>query len=327
MKGREISGVLRRLSTATFLGAVATGSAGCESVFHWCMNGQYGAPYYARDLREIPESASDALRGATTSPIDAKVCASLCGSPDAEHCELASVAEPSAADRRFVVCFAYRENGCPSGWGSGRVPDGLLLEEELASEPRHARTLGDYFARAAALEAASVVSFRRLAADLTRYGAPGSLVRRSERAAMDEKHHATLARRLARRWGGARTRARIAPAVDRTLRDLAIENAWSGCVGETFGALLLAMRAHVCDDREVRDTLRRMARDEVAHAALAWDIRAWLLERLDPIARVEERVALRSAARAAARVSFDPVFPFDPRPIARALDSCVWRAA
>ncbi len=319
LNGRDVARLLRAISASAVVAGSASSIVGCESVFHWCLNGQWGAPYYVKTVREIPEDLRAGV-AAMSAPIDKKVCQKLCGG-DGDACELATIVEPAFPANAHVVCFAYRENGCPSGWGSGRLPDGLALD------PRCATTLGDYFARAAALESASVVSFRRLAADLARHGAPRALVRRAERAARDEKRHARLTRQLARRFGGERVRARIVAAAPRSLREMAIENAREGCVGETLGALLLFARACECPDAEVRATLHAIAHDEIAHAALAWDLRAHFLEHLDARALDEERCALADARRAATRMEIDPVFPFDPRPLVAAIDARLLRPA
>ncbi len=317
--GRSVAKLLRALFVATSVAGVVATTTGCESVLHWCLNGQYGAPYYARSVRPIPAELRSSVAGMPSGPLlDKDLCAKLCAS-DGDVCQLAALAE--LPETSHVVCFSYRENGCPSGWGSGRLPDGLAVR------PGRAPSLGDTFARAAVLEAASVVSFRRLAKDLERHGAPRALVRRAVLAARDEKRHAALTRRLARRFGGVRVRATVDAARPRALRELALENAREGCVGETLGALLLSARVHASDDAEVRATLREIARDEIAHAAFAWDLRAFLLERLDAGALADERHALAEARDAARRVPVDPVFPFDPAPLARALDERLWQPA
>lgn len=319
-RGPTVAKLLRALFVATSVAGVVATTTGCDSVFHWCLNGKYGAPYYARSLRAIPAELRSSVTDLPSGPLDKDLCTRLCAS-DGDVCQLASIAEASLPERSHVVCFSYRENGCPSGWGSGRLPDGLAVDPGLAP------SLGETFARAAVLEAASVVSFRRLAKDLERHGAPRALVRRAERAARDEKRHAALTRRLARRFGGVRVRARVVAAAPRTLREIALENAREGCVGETLGALLLSARAHASDDAEVRATLREIARDEVAHAAFAWDLRAFLLDRLDSGALADELHALADARDAARRIPVDPVFPFDPAPLARALDAQLWEPA
>src|SRR5215208_6791664 len=51
------------------------------------------------------------------------------------------------------------------------------------------------------LEASSVEAFERLAAELSRYGAPRSLIREARRSARDEVRHALIMRRLALAYG------------------------------------------------------------------------------------------------------------------------------
>lgn len=79
----------------------------------------------------------------------------------------------------------------------------------------------------------------------------------------------------------------------RPLREVALENAREGCVGESFGALLAAWCAARADDAALRETLSRIARDEAAHAALAWSVDAWVRPRLD----AADRDALDAAHR------------------------------
>ncbi len=316
VSGRTVARVLRELARAALVVGVASTMSGCEAL-HLCLNGKYGAPYYARTVRPIPDELVPKLSG-LTGRLEGPICEQLCDN-DGTLCQIASVADATLPAKSYVVCFSYRENGCPSGWGSGRVPEGLELD------PGQAKSLGEYFARAAALEAASVVSFRRLAADLERHGAPRALVRRAKRAATDEKRHAAQASRLSRRFGGKRVRGRIEPQARRTLTEVAIENAREGCVGETFGALLLFARARASTDPQVRTTLHEIAQDEIGHAALAWDLRAYLHEHLDAAGLTEERRALAEAVDAAKRVPVDAMFPFDPGPLAEALDKQVWK--
>src|SRR5690606_18486069 len=112
-------------------------------------------------------------------------------------------------------------------------------------------------------------------------------------AAEDEVRHAALARRQAERRGA------IVPGVDvqvprgRSLEDLAFENAREGCVEETFGAVLARMQADRATDRELGDMLEGIARDELGHAHLSWQIAAWLDERIGEEARERVRQARR----------------------------------
>ncbi len=156
--------------------------------------------------------------------------------------------------------------------------------------------IGAYFAEMAELEAASVTAFRRLARELAWHGAPQSLRRAARRTARDEIAHTRITRTLARRFGGKPVTPRITAVATRSLEAIASENAVEGCVRETFGALLATHQARASADPEVRRALRRIARDEVRHAALAWKIADWAENQLDHAAQTRVEQAMREAA-------------------------------
>jgi hypothetical protein len=177
---------------------------------------------------------------------------------------------------------------CP--FGSGRRPAHLAA-------PRFERApsaVGDYFARAAHLEAASIRAFRDLEAELAEHRAPKSLVRGAARAARDEVRHARAMSRLARRFGARTPRARVARRERRSLEAMATENAIEGCVRETYGALVVSWQAAHARDPEIAREMTRIADDETRHAALSWAIARWAESRLDASAR--RRVARARAA-------------------------------
>jgi rubrerythrin len=178
--------------------------------------------------------------------------------------------------------------------GSGRRPEGLarLAPGSLRSAP----PTGAWFAEMARLEAASVAAFERLARELDAHGAPASLVRRAHRSARDEVRHARAMRTLARSFGAEPLPPDAAPLSVRSLEEVAIENAVEGCVHETLGAALADYQWRAAEHPRVRKYLRAIARDEARHAALAWDVYGWTLERLDPARRARVRKALRVAA-------------------------------
>jgi rubrerythrin len=169
----------------------------------------------------------------------------------------------------------------------GRIPEGL------ASRPRDrgASGLGDWLARCAHLEAASISAFERLAAELEAYGAPASLLAEARRAAEDEVRHATTVGALARARGGEPVEARVRGGDLRSLEAVALENAVEGCVRETFGALVGAYQAEHAEDPEIGAAMRGIAEDEARHAALSWKVHAWAMERLGP----EERARIGGA--------------------------------
>lgn len=172
----------------------------------------------------------------------------------------------------------------------GRRPEGYSPSSKGTS-------LGDYFAVAAELEAASVPAFRRLARELRAHGAPRELVLRAEKAARDEIRHARMTRRLAQRFGGAPERPRVGKLPVRSLQAIAEENAREGCVRETFGALVASVQARCATDAGIREAMEGIAVDETEHAALAWDVAAWIDTQIDSAARDTVRRARRAAYR------------------------------
>lgn len=187
---------------------------------------------------------------------------------------------------------------CDKCNGVGRRPAGLAIPRGR----RSASALGDYFAAAAHLEAASVHAFERLAGELEAHRLPRVLARAARRSARDEVRHARVTTRLARRFGGEPPAVRVAARRTRTLTAIALENAIEGCVRETFGALLASWQARSAQDPEVRRAMTRIAADETRHAALAWAVARAVEARLDAAAR--KKVA-SARARAIAKLRRD----------------------
>ena len=182
-------------------------------------------------------------------------------------------------------------------WCLGRRPAGLSAS---AARPM------DLFAEMARLEAASVPAFRSLARDLVRLRAPKRLVRAARRSARDEQRHARAMRAIAKRRGEGRLPVNIASnRRDRSLEEIAIENAVEGCVRETWGALLAHHQATRAPDVDLRAKMKRIARDETEHAALSWRILAWSTSRLDRSARARVRIAMRTAVAELHRGAID----------------------
>jgi hypothetical protein len=168
-------------------------------------------------------------------------------------------------------------------------------------------------------EHASVASFARFTLDLLAYGAPASLVEDAQRAALDEIHHARLCFSLASRFArapqgpgplpvqGVEIAASLVDAVALAVRE--------GCIGETIAALTARAQLRVAEDPAVRAALEQIARDEEAHAALAWRFVAWALV-------TAPSPALREAvARAFAEASPSSAADGDPQ----SADRDVWR--
>lgn len=177
----------------------------------------------------------------------------------------------------------------------GRRPAGLVLAATSAKSP-----LLCHLRDAAALEAASVVAFRVLRSELARARAPRSLLRRASRAARDERRHARIAGALARRFGATVHPPVHASPARRSLEAMALENAVEGCVRETWGALVALHQAEHATSLDVQRAMRRIARDEVRHAELAWAVHRFAVRRLPGPAR-ERLIAARARAIAELR--------------------------
>jgi hypothetical protein len=81
----------------------------------------------------------------------------------------------------------------------------------------------------------------------------------------------------------------------RPLYEVALENAVEGCIRETYSALECMWQAEAATDPVVRATMKRIARDEMRHLALAWSVNAWMRQRLS----LPERARLLDAQRGA----------------------------
>ncbi|MBS2020529.1 MAG: ferritin-like domain-containing protein [Deltaproteobacteria bacterium] len=173
----------------------------------------------------------------------------------------------------------------------GRRPIGLLDCPRGGLE----RGLADYLAEAAFLESAAVVAFEQMAHVLRVHGAPLALVRRAEAAQRDEIRHAKTMSTLARRHGLEPRAVRLDAPADVGLEALAIENAVEGCVRETYAVVRAMWQAQHAEDPEVRVALATIAREELRHAELSWDIDGWLATKLAAPARARVEDARRRA--------------------------------
>lgn len=179
----------------------------------------------------------------------------------------------------------------------GRRPQGLVMPE---SSPT-ANVLGDYFAHAACLEAASAVAFARLGRELDVYGAPAALLEGCARARRAEVKHARSLGRLAQRHGGRPVPPSAGPAPVRPLVDIALANIVEGFVRTTYGATAAQFRARSAEDPEIRGAMEVIAADELAHAELAFQVATWLQAEIDPVEGVWVEDAMRHAVTALAR--------------------------
>ncbi len=134
----------------------------------------------------------------------------------------------------------------------------------------------------AAMEHASVASFGRVALELLSLGAPPELVEGAHLAALDEIRHAKTCLSLARACGAAEVEPGPLAAVPQRSADFArfaADTFIEGCVGETIAALVVTRAAASAEDATVRQALEEIAADEARHAALAWRMVSWAIER------------------------------------------------
>ncbi len=215
-------------------------------------------------------------------------CLALCGTSDNDQAPISCTEySDSEAGPNTVNCFACTLNG-------GRRP--AYFAALGFGPPLAGREVGSHFARVACMEAGSVEAFRCLRAELVAHGAPKRLVRAASRAIRDEVRHVRVTSSLARRFGEIPIAPRpTPPRVVRPLLAVALENAVEGCVRETYSALECLWQAHAAEDPVVRAEMKRIARDELRHLALSWEVHAWATSRLDASGRARVKDATRKA--------------------------------
>ena len=195
-----------------------------------------------------------------------------------------SVVEPFPTQRTPADCV-------PIGPTPGRRPAGLCG----SGRARTHSVLGQHFARAAHLEAASVPAFAAIARELRHHRAPSALWAAAESARRDETRHAWMMSRLARRHGARPAPAIVVPQPVRSLLVLALDNAVEGCVNEAYAALEATHQSVAARDPQVRRIHAAVAADETRHAAFSFALDAWLSSRLTPAERAQVREERRGA--------------------------------
>lgn len=215
--------------------------------------------------------------------IAGELCASLCAPT--------SIGGGAGCRRLAPLADGTEQVACTT-CAIGRRTDGLMPIEGA----RETGPLGDFFARVATLEWASVTAFERLADELEGFGAPGELVSEARRSADDERRHTRAMGAVAERFG-APVRAPVFTEVGkRSLESIALENAAEGCVRETFGALVATWQSRAARDEDIARALSEIAEDETRHAEFSWDLQRWVDGVLDGDARARVHAARAQAA-------------------------------
>ena len=226
------------------------------------------------DVAFFDAEFSDALSADATS--DAAPDANDAGATDAKA---PKVVNCPSFDRKVVLTCSYE---CRFG----RPFEGFEHTGDAFGGVR------GFFAACARTEAASVDAFLILANELRSLGAPTSLVAECEKAAREERAHARTMSEL----------ACIAPvtieAPSRAKRGalaIALENARSGLVVETFAALLNHVQSLNAPSVLLRNKFAAIAAEESGHAELSRRIHAFVAGVLSD----EERSAVEAERRSA----------------------------
>ena len=155
--------------------------------------------------------------------------------------------------------------------------------------------LACWFARAFHAEASSVVAFLQLRVELQSHKAPQNLIDRCFQAAKEEVLHARKMSAFCYEERGVAPALSFGSIPQRSLYELALDNAVEGCVFETFSALKAHYQAANATDERIQSLMQEIARDETSHAQLAWDIHSWLMHHLSE----EQQASIRQAQRQA----------------------------
>jgi hypothetical protein len=126
------------------------------------------------------------------------------------------------------------------------------------------------------MELEAAARFRKLAANLTSFGASEAVIAMAQRAASDELVHAERCRDLVHHFGGSLGSSepvQVSPVAPRTLAErdqLLYEVVALSCVTETLSTALLGVLVERARDSLTRSVLRSILRDEIGHSRLGW---------------------------------------------------------
>ena len=150
---------------------------------------------------------------------------------------------------------------------------------------------GGYFARLAQEEATAVFAFGELLEHLQDWEAPASLQDWCSRIIDEERTHALMMSGLAHRNGQQSAVVQF-PEVNRvSMKEMALHNALTGCIGETWSAVLLRYQSEHAP--KYNGVFKRIAKDETSHAEFSWVLHEWLMSQLTESEQTEVIQAMR----------------------------------
>lgn len=150
---------------------------------------------------------------------------------------------------------------------------------------------GGYFVRLAQEEATAVFAFTELLEHLQRWKAPAPLQDWCSRIIGEEERHTLMMSGLAFRNGQQSAGIQF-PSLNRvSVKDMAIHNALTGCIGETWSAVLLRYQSEHAP--KYHGVFRRIAKDETSHAEFSWALHNWLMSQLTEDEQTEVVEAMR----------------------------------
>lgn len=243
--------------------------------------------------------------------LSAAECALVCPTPDGSVYNGCAEYDQDDLPGPTFGCYNCVEGRRPAGYQSAATELG---------------TVAEWLAHAAELERVSIDAFEILRRELSAHAAPAELSARAERAAYDEVQHARVLGTLARRENATVREVEVVHGPNRSVLELALENAIEGCVRETYGALVAAWQAEHAQRPEIRRCMQKIQADETRHAELAWDVHDWAMQQLDAAGRARVDAAMHEAVReleAAAELAPAPALISElglpPRNVARHL--------
>ncbi len=171
--------------------------------------------------------------------------------------------------------------------------DASLAPNTSGLTPVQRAQLSAHWARLGQMEHASIAAFARFNLQLLSLGAASDLISACNSALADETAHARACFALASAYGGSL----VGPArldIERCFEDVSLTGIAKlvlreGCLGETIASLEALAVAEVAADPAVKRALARIARDELAHAELAFKFLRWVLRGAPAAVRDELR--------------------------------------